>query len=364
MVATLTRAVAYASAALIVMAAPSAGQVTAFIPQLETTRLAEGVYHISAGPDGYVPGMNMVFVVNDNDVLVFDTSTRPSTARAALAEIRKVTDKPVRYVVNSHWHPDHWSGNQVFVDAFPSVEIVATAQTKIYMQNMGNFFAPRFAYRLAQAESTYARQMRTGKDDDGSVMKPQQRAEETAAMIRYRTFVSETQTVQRTYPTLAYVDELRLERGAREIVLMSVTGDAEGTTVMYIPSAKVLVTGDAVSYPLPYTTPPPSRHARSLRMLSQLDVDVIVPGHGPAFRDKKFLALEAELLETAVQRVRVSLRKGLATVAEVQKDVSLDDFRVRFTNDDPALNREFAGFANGVIRIAYLESRDNQESRP
>jgi hypothetical protein len=74
--------------------------------------------------------------------------------------------------------------------------------------------------------------------------------------------------------------------------------------------------------------------------------------------------IEAEFLETAVQRVRASLLKGLATVAEVQKDVNLDDFRVRFTNDDPALNREFAGFANGVIRIAYLEGRDNQESRP
>ena len=364
MVANLARGFARASAGLVVVAAPSAGQVTEFIPQLGTTRIAEGIYHISAGPDGYVPRMNMVFVVNDNDVLVFDTSTRPSTARAALAEIRKITDKPVRYVVNSHWHPDHWSGNQVFVDAFPNVEIVATAQTKTYMQNMGNFFAPRFAARLARAESTYAREMRTGKDDDGSTLTPQQRADETAFMGRYRSFVGETQTVRRTYPTLTYVDELRLGRGAREIVLMSVTGDAEGTTVMYIPSAKVLVTGDAVSYPLPYTTPPPSRHARSLRMLSQLDADVIVPGHGPAFRDKKFLALEAEFLETVVQRVRASLRKGLATVAEVQKDVKLDDFRVRFTNDDPALNREFAEFANGVARIAYLEGRDNQESRP
>lgn len=62
-------------------------------------------------------------------------------------------------------------------------------------------------------------------------------------------------------------------------------------------------------------------------------------------------------------RVRASLRKGLYTVADGQKDVSLEDFRVRFTRDDPALDKDFAEFANGVIRIAYLESQDNQEAR-
>lgn len=364
MLGSLARATHRAGATLSLAMGSLAAQAPAFIPQVERTQIADGVYHFRSGADGYVSSMNMVVVVSDRDVLVFDTSTRPTTARAVLAEIRKITDKPVRYVVNSHWHPDHWSGNEVYADAFPGAEFVATEQAKTFMMNMGNFFAPRFKERLAQNEAVYAREMATGKDDDGTVLTEKQKADETVFMERYRGFVAETQAIRRTYPTLTYVDELRLGRGDREIVLMSVTGDAEGTTVMYLPKSKVLVTGDAVSYPLPYTTPPPSRHARSLRRLAQLDVDVIVPGHGPVFRDKTFLTLEAELLEAAVERVRVSLRKGLYTVADVQKDVSLEDFRVRFTRDDPALNRNFAAFANGVIRLAYLESRDTQEVRP
>ena len=360
MIRTFTRAMG-----AVVLAASYAGaQATPFVPQVETTKLADGVYHIRSGADGYVSSMNMVAVVNERDVLLFDTSTRPSTARVVLAEIRKITDKPVRYVVNSHWHPDHWSGNEVYAEAFPGVEFVATEQTKTYMLNMGNFFGARFRDRIAQFEATYAREMATGKDDQGNVLTLQQRADETAFIGRYRSFAAELQTVRRTYPTLTYVDELRLGRDDREIVLMSVTGDAEGTTVMYLPKAKILVTGDAVSYPLPYTTPPPSRHARSLRRLAQLDVEMIVPGHGPVFRDKSFITLEAEFLEAAVERVRASLRKGLYTVADVQKDVNLDDFRVRFTRGDAALERNFAGFASGVVRLAYLESRDNQEVRP
>jgi len=166
----------------------------------------------------------------------------------------------VRYVVNSHWHPDHWSGNEVFADAFPNVEFIATEQAKTYMLNMGNFFAPRFKQRLPKTEAAYASEIATGKDADGSTLSPKELADETTFMTRYRTFVAETQTVRRTYPTLTYVDELVL--------------------------------------------------------------------------------------------------------ADVQKDVNMDDFRVRFTKDDPTLNKQFAGFASGVVRLAYLESRDNQESRP
>ena len=358
------------AAALLLASTSVAAQSTSsapFVPEIAKTQLADGVFLLAGGPDGYVDGTNTVVVVNDNGVLVFDTSTRPSTARVILAEIRKITDKPVRYVVNSHWHPDHWSGNEIFADAFPNVEFIATEQAKTYMLNMGNFFAPRFKQRLPKTEATYASEIATGKDADGSTLSPKELADETTFMTRYRTFVAETQTVRRTYPTLTYVDELRLGhvgRGNQEIVLMSVTGDAEGTTVMYLPQAKVLVTGDAVSYPLPYTTPPPSRHAKSLRTLARLDVDAIVPGHGPVFRDRSFINLEAEFLETTVARVQVSLRKPLFLLADVQKDVNMDDFRVRFTKDDPTLNKQFAGFASGVVRLAYLESRDNQESRP
>ena len=47
-------------------------------------------------------------------MLVFDTNGTPSAAAAVLAEIRKLTPQPVRYVVNSHWHWDHWYGTEVY----------------------------------------------------------------------------------------------------------------------------------------------------------------------------------------------------------------------------------------------------------
>ena len=58
-------------------------------------------------------------------MLVVDSSYLPSSAAEDIAQIRRWTDRPVRYLLNTHWHPDHQRGNSVYVDAFPEVAIVA-----------------------------------------------------------------------------------------------------------------------------------------------------------------------------------------------------------------------------------------------
>src|ERR1044072_506887 len=55
---------------------------------------------------------NSVAMINSKSVVVFDTGARLSSAQAVLGQIRRLTSKPVSCIVNSHWHPDHWSGNE------------------------------------------------------------------------------------------------------------------------------------------------------------------------------------------------------------------------------------------------------------
>src|SRR6185503_3235901 len=80
-------------------------------------KLVDGVYYASGGL-----GSNNVVVVNDTDVLIVDTGTTPAAARAFVADVKMLTDKPIRYVVNTHWHYDHTDGNQIFG---PEVQIIA-----------------------------------------------------------------------------------------------------------------------------------------------------------------------------------------------------------------------------------------------
>src|SRR5216684_5274925 len=84
---------------------------TAQAQSFDIVKVADGVY-AAIGKQGVYS--NGAFIINKDDVLVVDTHLRPSWARDLIAEIKKVTDKPVRYVVDTHWHPDHVQGNQSY----------------------------------------------------------------------------------------------------------------------------------------------------------------------------------------------------------------------------------------------------------
>ncbi|MDP3773537.1 MAG: MBL fold metallo-hydrolase [Gemmatimonadales bacterium] len=85
-----------------------------------------GVF-FATGRQGQVVGATSVFIVTDRDVIVVDDHITPTAARALVSEIRRVTPKPIRYVVNTHFHYDHTSDNGVFG---PDVEILSHPATR------------------------------------------------------------------------------------------------------------------------------------------------------------------------------------------------------------------------------------------
>src|SRR5688572_90992 len=97
-------------------------------------QIAEGVYLFKTAPYGPV-GLdgNSIAIISSDGVLVFDSNGTPSASRAVLNEIRSITTQPVKYVVNSHWHWDHWYGTEIYKAAFPNVEIIAHEKTRTMM---------------------------------------------------------------------------------------------------------------------------------------------------------------------------------------------------------------------------------------
>src|SRR3954468_22145309 len=75
--------------------------------------VAPGVYYATS-TGSMVTGSNNVAIVGGRDVLVVDTGTSPAAARAFIDDLKLVTTKPVRYVVNTHFHYDHTNGNQIY----------------------------------------------------------------------------------------------------------------------------------------------------------------------------------------------------------------------------------------------------------
>src|SRR5262249_47735792 len=118
----------------------------------EVQKLAEGVYAvIRKDLPGFMVDANNVFIINDDDVIVVDSNGAPSITKEVLAALGKLTNKPVKYVINTHYHDDHIRGNQVYKNAFPGVEFIAHSFAGEYLPNQGavnrkNFLeeAPKF----------------------------------------------------------------------------------------------------------------------------------------------------------------------------------------------------------------------------
>jgi cyclase len=299
---------------------------------LEHVEVAPGVHVFTTAPDGYVPNGNSVVIVDADGVLVFDTFTRPSTAKSLLTEIRKLTKAPVRTIVNSHWHPDHWFGNQAILEAFPGAEVITSEETRRLLLTTAGTWKPRFEAEL--------RKNPTDPLDRGFL--------EEATQVTFR------------FPTVTYGDQLVLYRGGREIRLMSMVGDARGTTVLWLPAQRLVATGDVLSGPVPYFTPPLGQHAQSLRKIRALEPALIVPGHGPVRKDTRDLDRELALFDAVVGQVRTATERGLITVDEVKKAVDVDSLRAGFTAGDPKLDDKFRRYVGRMVENAYREARDDK----
>jgi cyclase len=274
----------------LVVSLPAGPLFSQSAPEISKELLAEGIYLFRA-PSALDlwTATNVVVVVNERDVTVFDSFTRAGTARMVIAEIRKITDKPVRTLVNSHWHQDHWSGNDEFLKAWPGLQIIATTETRNYMKRMpGGFFAGSLVRAVNNSRAALDSAIRSGKLADGSALTAEARRIQEKEIEETASFEGEVRALPRVLPNMAFRDTLVFWSGGREFRLMSGTGDATASALMYLPAEKILVTGDVLVAQESGEGPPPwttnsfsiTPWLETLRRMEALDVTTIVPGRG------------------------------------------------------------------------------------
>src|SRR4029077_14775463 len=99
--------------------------------------IADGVYAAIAKP-AYKVNCNAAIIVLGDGVLVVDTHSKPSAARALIEQIKKLTPKPVKFVVNTHFHWDHYQGNEAYPSSWPAgVEIISSEATRENIERIG-----------------------------------------------------------------------------------------------------------------------------------------------------------------------------------------------------------------------------------
>ena len=326
----------------------------------ERVTVAEGVYAFIApeGRTGTVQGNSMA-VVGDDGVLVVDTGQFPDLARRMIADIRTLTDKPVRFVVNTHWHGDHLLGNHEYRLAFPTAVIIQHIETR----RLADRSYPGFAKSAATEFPQYVKDMRAavarGTRRNGEALSDLDKEYYRRQADELEAAIGQLDRMPHTAANLAFEGRLVVPLGAREVQILHLgRGNTGGDTVVYVPDARVLATGDMVVYPAPYAF---GSHlgewAQTLRKLQALGATSLVPGHGLVLRDGAYVSAIIELLEETRRQVQLAVKEGLS-LDDTRKRVDLTRFRLQLAGDDYWRGRAFDEFyLQPAVAQAYKEAR-------
>jgi cyclase len=251
-------------------------------------------------------GCNGAVVINESDVLVVDSHMTPAAAWALQRELRTITPKPIRYVVNTHFHFDHAHGNQIFG---PEVEVIGHEFTREMIASGGSQRGRAYEGFVASAPARIAAldERIAAEADPGTKRELEgQRAELEAFRIA-------TDAVVPTPPTATLAERMTLFRGGREIRLLFLgRGHTGGDVVVHLPAEKVLVTGDLITSCLPYMGDGHvSEWPATLDRVLELDFDWVVPGHGDAFQDRERIGHLQAYLRDLWEKVSDSHRRGV-----------------------------------------------------
>jgi cyclase len=323
--------------------------------------IAPGVHAaVRAEPPGLMVDANSVFIINEHDVVVVDANVGPSSAKASLAALRKLTTKPVRYVINTHWHDDHVLGNAVYREAFPDVEFIAHRTMADYLPGQGLKNRQSMLSGAPSGVAMLKSLLDKAQGMDGKPLAEATRASYESDIRLVERYLVETPRVDIVAPTLTFEDRLVLQRGTRRIEILHLgRGHTAGDIVVHLPAEGIVVTGDLAVAPIPLIGRDQSHVADwpvTLERMLALKPRIIVPGHGAVMRDDSFVRRKIALLRDIHAQATAALQRG-ESMEEARKHITLADHRRLFAGDNQILNVLFTQYVLGPGLAAVYRER-------
>lgn len=285
------------------------------LPAGQTRQLAEGVYYVPDLGTALVP--NVGIVVGQDSVLVVDTGMGPENARVVLDEVRRVSDLPIKYLVTTHFHPEHNFGAQ----AFPEETILLYSEAqRLDVVNKGEHYKTWFVEMF-------------GADVE--------------ALLEPVVLVS---------PDVTFEERAYFDLGSLPVQVLYFGRSAHtgGDTVVFLPEQRIAFVGDLVpngSFPIfPDEDSSVDGWLATLEDIRMLDIETIVPSHGGVGTTALIDPIEAYL--SALRQEARDLRARGVTLESAQEQLT-ETFTARYPDWD-----EPHWIANAV-GLAYAESQSS-----
>jgi cyclase len=329
--------------------------------QYDLQKISDGVYSfIAPESDSGVVQSNCTVIIGEDAVLVVDTGQFPTLAERMVADIKKITSRPVRYIVNTHWHFDHVWGNGVFRAAYPGVAIISTEYTRELVESE----SPKYIANQPATNTKQAADLRKliadGKLPDGRAISDETKKSLNHSADTLERINKEIALTINTPPTVGFEKELTINLGKREVKVMWLgRANTGGDAIVWVPDAKLLMAGDTIVYPAPFAFGSyMSEWPVTLQKMIDLNPAIIIPGHGIVMHDTSYLKTLIEVFQALFAQVKAVAAQGLS-LDEIRKKVTMEDYKQRFESfatTDLMRRNGFRGFLGGAIDRAYQEA--------
>ena len=239
--------------------------------QVSFTKLSEHAYAYTAEGDP-----NTGIIIGDDSVLVADTQATPAMAADVIRRIREVTDKPIQYVVLTHYH----AVRVLCASAYQPQQIIAS-------------------------QDTYYLIVERGEQDKAS------------EIGRFPRLFRDVESVPAgmTWPTITFTGKMTLWLGKLEVQLLQLgRGHTKGDTVVWLPQERTLLSGDLVEFDAtPYAGDAYFKDwPKTLENVAALKPAALVPGRGPALLGEEQVAAGLNATGGFIADVRASVEAGVA----------------------------------------------------
>jgi glyoxylase-like metal-dependent hydrolase (beta-lactamase superfamily II) len=259
----------------------------ATVSAIEIGELRSGVWAALQPEGNRFNDCNSLIVAADDYVIVVDAQESASDVKQIIDFVRRDVGKPVRYLVNTHWHGDHTQGNTLYKEAFGDELIIVGHETQAVdiPERAATSHAERVAAYREQLPAA-REQLVTGVKLDGSRFTGEELAAQTARVERAEAWLVVNEDVVFTGPTLAISEALNVDAGNASFAVLPQRGHTRGDLLVWFPRMRVLAAGDLVDV-MPYSGHGyPLEWLAALELIDELDFSVIVPGHGSTLHDR------------------------------------------------------------------------------
>jgi len=280
--------------------------------------IGENVYAIIHDhPTDQWPTSNTGVIIGSKYVLVVDANYLPSISRSDIQLIKKITGKPVRYLVYTHWHMDHNNGGIAYRQAFPEIDIISQRMTAEYIEINSPWYvkrelAPGSAKRqsLEQLEKEFT----SGKNKDGKTLTSEELSSMDTVIHQRKNELLEFESLIVVKPNKVFETSLTLDLGNRKVVINDWgRANSPHDATIYIPGEEILFTGDILTQaPRPFTAESwPVAWVNVLKQIEKKTVKVLVLGHGPVQYNHSYTKKMREFLEADITEVKKMLSQGI-----------------------------------------------------